>query len=148
MYQHKRCCGNFEKTRRMQGMMKGKHENKRIRASGQNQRQFCKGTLKSRKEKENNLQTDQSKSTQRALSSSQEPIFKKRAKTSSDPRLNNSTPRAGSQTRPAFFMAGFIGDPSDGEIGPAEDAGELREDSLELCRAITEGSLVVVIAEV
>lgn len=45
-------------------------------------------------------------------------------------------------------MVGFIGNPSDGEIGPTEDAGELREDSLELCRAITEGSLAVVIAEV
>jgi hypothetical protein len=45
-------------------------------------------------------------------------------------------------------MARFIGELSDGEIGPSEDAGELREDSLELCRAIREGSLAVVIAEV
>lgn len=44
-------------------------------------------------------------------------------------------------------MVAFIGNPSDGEIGPAEDAGELREDSLELCRAIREGNLAVVIAE-
>jgi hypothetical protein len=38
------------------------------------------------------------------LSSSQLPIFKNLAKTSSDPRLNNSTPLAGSHTLLGFFI--------------------------------------------
>ena len=64
-------------------------------------------------------------------SSSQDPILKKRAKTSSEPRLNTSTPLAGSQTLPPFLIAGAVGWLSAGDVGPNDDGGEPRDESLD-----------------
>ncbi len=72
------------------------------------------------------------------VSSSNDPILKNLANTSSDPLLNKSTPLAGSHTLLLFLTGGRIDWTSSGDNGPYDDAGDPREESFDVWRAIEE----------
>lgn len=65
------------------------------------------------------------------VSSSQEPIRKKRASTSSDARLKTSTPVAGSHVRPIRFLDPTTG-LSIGEIGPTVEESAVSVDGVRI----------------